>query len=280
MKWLTTVVGCVVGLLLITAVLVPVIGSYSSGFTEEKVGYNDGFQRYSKVDSFEMVRVSSGYVTLDGVDYSEIANLDKMVNATVPAVSVVLEKAVINFYNKSSPAVLYTDGTEIKTNGPKSITFSDGTLTTQNFDGTIGATITGISYAYVPSLDGEYMAVDINDNEAYFEPESTIVQWSGASGVNFGVVSGTASDRVTGVGVFNGVVTDNYGSLTTDSVKVGDTTLGTILGSTPSFVLVPYAYNYSESEDNTLYTLLEVIPIIMILGVVLTMGGMVVLRRF
>lgn len=262
------VIACAsIVVILAATLMIPAIDSASEA--HEQVEYNNGFQRYSLVNSFEITDTVSTSPQINGKPLTDYVNTATgSLNVSTPLGSVITNKIIINFYNgatatNGSLANLYIkDGAGVNQTAMK-VTLSNGTIKLYNVSGEVIDTLTGVTYCYLPDkTNGQYIAADAGTTPVYFDKSSTIVQYTSKSVTTFGVLRGTYNHMVVQFWSQNSTSTTTPTTTlsATAATDKGSEDLYTITVSNPVYVIVPYTYtSMGESEY---YTLLHTIPIV------------------
>lgn len=292
------VVSIVIAVLVTVVILVPVVAE-STQATDTLT--NEGYMRYTSIsdtDDDEIV------IVWDHTKPSKITINDVEKDVIYPSGLTMSIAFADNFcfrfntnamdcYGESGNTVSAstTAGTDV------TLTLSSGTATVVNTASTPDTATYTYTTAYYPDDDGEYIMKN-KDKSAYVHPDSTIIIANGMSvvGSRVGVFfDGTIEDGYT-FSYFNTTLTVEESDVVTtyadvdeysDVVALSKIDMHLTKGvdeadATYSYFLVPYEVVAEKSihPDATLSAILNIIPILVIVGIVLGCVGLIAYRRF
>ena len=298
------IVGLVIALVVVGMVLVPFV---TDATTTEATLINNGYMRMAHYDTTEEVTLewdpaTPTIFTVNGEDVpialdSSLNNLSVTILGDTNWV-VRLDFKSNGDVNRLSyiPANGSAVNATVADNQSVSITMSDGSMS-----GTMGADSISNTYSdiYAPALDGEYVMKKSNES-AYIHADSFIFAYglTFIDAATLGIeISGDYEDGITSSvwrGANNFEISDLTINATPNSKYVGtydlqnitlnatklDTSVVTAV--TYSYFLVPYEVTseLSQHASNIEITLYQMIPILVVLGLVVAIVGMFAYNKY
>lgn len=303
-------VGIVVGLVVFSAILIPVVNNATA---TEATFTNDGFMRMSEItDESEDVVITWAYTApYDLVIGDEIVKIPTTTTAGTFAFPYTIfandgwgvrvsvsnnDRVDINLYGSSSASLLwYATTAESDT---VTITLSEGTATFKKASST--AVTQTYTSAYIPDNNGEYTLKKMN-SPAYMTKDSIIYSTGRSSLVYSGVttalninVQGNIDDgatvtvlaptgyTVSNIEVNASAVSGYIGLYSLDSVTFDVTNSDDETASAVySQVIVPYQVTVELANhlDSDMIQMIKVIPILIIAGLIVGIAATVISRR-
>lgn len=265
-----TVIGLAVAVLVMMTVMVPVISSELQHTETVTKTLENNYGRYSIVEDFQIVR-SDGIPLLTSSElYPDPTNYGTSSNNNF----IVLDNAVMARYGNSWYLFYVEDGERKQTtiNQSETITFSNGVLSflSHNIPCTMAFLLDPDGYwAFTTLLTDAIWNKNPVYNFEYAAANSGVVVWSGKEyHVNFWMDN-------------TSVVTDTY---VPNADNIGEIPLGNgtgyaLIGSMYKWFM-PYEYTYTETveSEGTIFTLIQIIPLLAILGLILIPVGLFVRR--
>ena len=277
--------GLVVVILLLTAILIPVVSSTSiQMYDKTTVNQENVSNRVNLVDTLEMTQDGSAHtiavndVTLDNSDGYTLLITDKVIVSSFVVSSSVTTNPTFGIWTVDNKGL-----TMSQPSNDIEITLENGTLTivygssstTETYD---------VAFAYVYDTNGEYAvinetyltAVHLNNNQ-----EITLFYNGGWWTNSYTPVAVTADDGEITATATKYAANSTTGVDDTVTIVFEETGYDVLLLSsiTPTKIraIVPFEYDtYSETAESNL---LEIIPLLIVVGLILSIVGAVIVRR-
>lgn len=287
---ITAVVSIAVLMIVIVSVAIPIIDDTTD---QVKTAVNNTSERYTLLEDDTTGTHTIKYIS--GADYT----IDgKSLNVAADARFVITDTVMIRLANDTFTIYNATEGKQNKFAAGDEITLADGKVKYTNSSGS--AIETTYTWAYLPNTSGDFALYFTTTPQAFIDDSVQMIIVSNPFNSAMFIAQMDSTGKATYImnpmkfdGQVNGNITSYEGTVTvaatptTEGTPEGTWKSGTISITSsvtsdtnfPPFCIVPLQYHYVSSSDSAIVSMLQVIPLLMIVGAVIGVIGVFVTAR-